>query len=589
MPRYDRKRMPADERTTSLTLESDSVESLVHEVVRVTGVELPSLMDDSSPTFAPQDGGGFYLIGLIGGKDVGKSTLANAIAGVALGTPSNTGEGTRSATAYVHRFNEVAVRAMLDAAVPGRFELVVHEHASLRSQVLVDLPDIDSKYQDHVDLTRSMLRHLLFPVFVQSIEKYADQRPQQLLAQVAQGNDPANFIFCLTKIDQLVAREGAGAATTLAADYATRLRRLLDLSDAPRVHCVSAFQPDDFDLPALRRTLSRDRDPATVERSLALAAGRRKLTLLQWAQEQRLDQRLARANRTLGEARALAEDKLLTPILDRVVPQLMDDAALRGAIAEQATRQRLARWPIVNIVDAVLGPVLASFRRGPSASGSTRQNVRAIVDDLVPPLDAAIRATFAEVRRRDASVADVYGASLPWNDRESDSNVAVVTARLADAMDARRQRGVAAIGRGHGAALAPLRWLLTLGAVLWFPFVQPVLAIVLDPSWTWTGLTQAAVWQIVKLLGSTYLLQSVTFLAVYFFGLWATLRFLTLRRVEYLAARAAPDDSLNAADQPATIAEAWVDELLAPLAARSAELARLVERLDAARDATRAA
>ena len=576
--------------TSSLALAPDTIESLVHEVVRVAGVELPSLMSDDAPTFAPADGGGFYLIGLIGGKDVGKSTLANAIAGVALGTPSNTGEGTRLATAYAHRFNEAAVRAMLDAAVPGRFELVVHEHASLRSQVLVDLPDIDSKYQDHVDLTRSMLRHLLFPVFVQSIEKYADLRPQQLLAQVAKGNDPANFIFCLTKIDQLVAREGPASAITLAADYATRLKRLLELADAPRVHCVSAFQPDEFDLPALRRTLSRDRDPSTVERSLALAAGRRKLTLLQWAHEQRLDQRLARANRTLGEARTLADDKLLAPILDRVLPRLMDDAALRGAIAEQATRQRLARWPIVNVVDAVLGPVLASFRRGTSSSNSTRQNVRAVVEELVPTLDAALRSTFAEVRRRDASVADVYGAAPPWGDRESESHVAVLTARLADAMDARRQRGVAAIGRGHGVALAPIRWLLTLGAALWFPFVQPVLAIVLDPGWTLPRLTQAAIWQIVKLLGSAYLLESVTFLTVYFFGLWATLRFLTLRRVESLAARAAADDeSIGTAERPAAIAEAWSDELLAPLAARSAELARLVERLEQARAAVRAA
>ena len=581
----------ADERPTSLALRADTIESLVHDVTRVAGVELPALMTDAAATFSPQDAssGGFYLIGLIGGKDVGKSSLANAIAGVALGTPSNVGEGTRLATAYVHRAIEVPVRALLDAAVPGRFAIVVHEHASLRSQVLVDLPDIDSKYQDHVDLTRSMLRHLLFPVFVQSVEKYADARPQQLLAQVAQGNDPANFIFCLTKIDQLVDREGAGASVTLAADYATRLERLLNLNDAPRVHCVSSYRPDEFDLPALRRTLSRDRDSTTIERSLALAAGRRRATLVGWMQQQRLDVKLAQANRTLGEARAIAEDKLLAPIVDRVVPRLHDDATLRATVAEQATRARLARWPIVNVVDAVFGPLLGAVRRaGPTTAGSTRASVRAVVDELVPPLDASIRATFAELRRRDVGVADAYGPTPPWEDRASESCVTVLTASLSDAMDARRKRGVAAIGRGHGAGTAPLRWLMTLGAAIWFPFGQPVLSIVLNPNRAWPGMTRAALWNVVELLGSTYLLQSVTFLAVYFVVLWATLRYLTMRRVERLAERI----DASAADldeRPDARAERWITTLFAPLEARSEELRRLVGRIAQVQQATAAA
>ncbi len=51
-----------------------------------------------------------------------------------------------------------------------------------------------------------MLRQMLFPIWLQSVEKYADQQPQQLLAKVAEGNDPANFIFVLNKADQLAAQ-----------------------------------------------------------------------------------------------------------------------------------------------------------------------------------------------------------------------------------------------------------------------------------------------------------------------------------------------------------------------------------------------
>ena len=200
------KHRPHSERYVTLAMTDDSIEHLVRDAAALTGDDLPALLSGTSPTLSLANAAPpFYLIGLIGGKDVGKSSLANAIAGVTLGTPSNTGEGTRDAVAYVHREIEGQVRSLLAGIVPDRFEIVAHEHASLRSQVFIDLPDIDSKYQDHIDLTRSVLRHLLYPIFIQSIEKYADERPQRLLAQVAEGNDPANFLFCLNKVDQLVA------------------------------------------------------------------------------------------------------------------------------------------------------------------------------------------------------------------------------------------------------------------------------------------------------------------------------------------------------------------------------------------------
>jgi hypothetical protein len=571
---------------------ADAVEQLVHEVVQTINVEPPTLLSGSAPTLALQSDAeppAFYLIGLIGGKDVGKSSLANAIAGVKLGTPSHIGEGTREVTAYVHRSIEVPVRELLNRIANNRFSLVVHEHESLRLQVLVDLPDIDSKYQDHIDLTRSMLRHLLFPIFIQSVEKYADQRPQQLLVQVAQGNDPANFVFCLNKIDQLAVREGASAASTIAEDYSSRLQKLLSLASKPKVHCISAIKPDQFDLPDLRRFLSRDRDQKLVRRSLELARGRRQLTLVQWLEDQRLDDRLARSNRTIEDARQLADDKLLTPIRERIEPALLDDPALKSDIIERASRRRIARWPIVNVIDVLLAPITSVFRRNVLGLTSTRQSVRAIVKELTPPLDANIRTVFADVRRRDPSIVDAYGDAAPWNDRESELAIEDLTTRLADAMEKRKAYAVDTAGNGHGGATAPVRWLLTLGAAIWFPIVQPVLEIVLNPYSTITGLTRETIWHVVRLLGSTYLLQSVGFLVVYFVLLWATLRYLTGRRCERLLRSA---DSTLAGDAATSIereADLWADGLFEPLAAQTKQLERLVNAIDDCAKSTRAA
>src|SRR5205085_3881770 len=103
---------------------------------------------------------------------------------------------------------EPALRALLEREVPGQFRIVTHDSAHLLRQVLLDLPDIDSHWRAHLEVTRTMLRHMLYPVWVQSVEKYADRQPQEMLARVAAGNATQNFVFCLNKVDQVEGREG---------------------------------------------------------------------------------------------------------------------------------------------------------------------------------------------------------------------------------------------------------------------------------------------------------------------------------------------------------------------------------------------
>src|SRR5689334_5490218 len=189
---------------------SNDIDQLVSDTIELTGASPPDLLADDSPTLlepaAPVE---LYLVGVIGGKDVGKSSLINAIVGQEITARTSHGPGTEHVIAYAHRAAVPELRTLLDREVPGRYEIRPHDVDGLRGQVLLDLPDVDSVYADHVETTRRMLRHMLFPMWVQSIEKYADQQPQRLLARVAEGNDPANFVFCLNKADQLDAREGA--------------------------------------------------------------------------------------------------------------------------------------------------------------------------------------------------------------------------------------------------------------------------------------------------------------------------------------------------------------------------------------------
>ena len=234
-------------------------QQLVRDVVALTGADAPDWSDADSPTLQPTAETPIYLIGVIGGKDVGKSSLVNAILGQAVAAVSNHGEGTSRALAYVHESDAHAATAMLETHAPGSFDLVRHTIDDARGRVLLDLPDIDSVWDAHIDLTRRMLRSMLFPVWVQSIEKYADRAPLAMLARVAAGNAPQNFVFVLTKADQLVKRHGRDAMDELKADFASRAARACQIEQRPSVYAIDGLSGRGFDLESLRHALLEKR------------------------------------------------------------------------------------------------------------------------------------------------------------------------------------------------------------------------------------------------------------------------------------------------------------------------------------------
>src|ERR1039458_4092595 len=200
---------------------TSELEQLILDTVQSTGVPPPELMDQRGPTLVRDalSEDGFYLVGLIGGKDVGKSALVNALVGEPITQTTSFGPGTEAVIAYAHESVAAELKQLLERAVPGCYRIITHRLGRLSRQVLLDLPDIDSHWQSHVQITRTMLRHMLFPLWVQSVEKYADRQPQQLLAKVAEGNAAGNFIFCLNKADQLV----GSAIEELREDFGQRI------------------------------------------------------------------------------------------------------------------------------------------------------------------------------------------------------------------------------------------------------------------------------------------------------------------------------------------------------------------------------
>ena len=587
-----------------------AVEQLVREAVELTGSEEPGLLGDDAPVLsdealAPTSAeGGFYLVGLIGGKEVGKSALVNALAGRAVTAITSHGPGTEVVVAYAHASQEPALRALLEREVPGQYRVVTHDVAALRAQVLLDLPDIDSHWQSHPVVTRAMLRHMLFPVWIVSIEKYADRQPQEMLRKVAEGNAPENFVFCLNKVDQVessavrVQSSGTGSerdselnselrtpnspASEIRDDYAERLARTLGLAGPPEVFLISALRPDRHDLPRLRALLSRQKADASVRQSRELAVRRQDRTLLAWIDGQDLPARAARLRRLRDEAGEMVAERIGVPLLEGVVPRLLDDPGNRLAMTDEILRDRVARWPLVNLVHTLFTPVMSVWRANVSPAGSLQlQGADALVECHLQqdgrPVAGLVQSTFAQLRQAQPAVAALYGDNRLWEDMPADLAAGDLRRRLSATVARQREAARERLaGRGRGVLGAPVRWLLTVGALLWFPLVQPILEAFLTTDIETTPRKLAGL--VVGVLSGTALLKNVSFLALWFLVIWLALRWNTQRRVARLLARwrAAhfPDRSLNLTAE----AVEWMGALVHPVTRQLERMESLVER-----------
>jgi len=556
------------------------LQDLVRDTIELTGALPPSLLNGRGPTLTDDalSATGFYLVGLIGGKEVGKSSLVNALVGQPITQATSFGPGTETVIAYAHEAQIPALKALLDREVPGQYRIVPHRIATLGRQVLLDLPDIDSHWETHVEITKKMLRHMLFPLWMQSVEKYADRQPQQLLATVAGGNSAANFLFCLNKADQL---KQAGDIEELRSDFAQRIGKTLSVAP-PRVWILSAAQPNEFDLAELRKVLSQEKSEATIRQSQSLAKQQQDRSILTWLDAQDLPGRVQRLSRLENEAAELLAGRIATPLMEKSLPDLAEDPSSKLALTDEVLAARVSHWPVVNLVHLVLTPVLAVVRRNVGATRtSSLPDAEALVDaHLRPggtPVATLIRTTFAMLQQSNQQMSELYKNRRLWEDMSADTAAVQLRSILTETINRQREVMRKKLA-GAWAIFAPIRWLLTIGALIWFPFIQPILERLLEQdrlNWSIIHKTHEMVVLVVHIFSVNELLQNTTFLTMYFFLLWVLLRWDTQRRINRFAAGWKRDSS----DLSLTVQTVrWLDELLSPVRTAGEQMEALVER-----------
>jgi len=559
----------------------DELNQLLRDVSRLTGQSLPAALEEDAPLFCPPPASGagdFYLIGLIGGKDVGKSALVNALVGREITAITSHGPGTQEAVAYVHVSRENSLRVLLEREIPGRFRIVTHQQAHLERQVLVDLPDVDSFYADHMALTRRILRHLLFPLWIQSVEKYADFGPQALLTKVAAGNAPGNFIFCLNKVDQLP----AASVGEIQADYGQRLARVLSLPAPPRVWAISALRGDHYELPELSRILAQQKSAAQVQTSLEQAALRRRQSALAWVDAQDLPGRAGRLRRLVDDAQETLNDRLGLPLLEGFLPQLLDDPQYHTSLLDQCLGRRLSAWPLVGALHGIFAG-LGKLLRAPSL------HAKLILPSAHPGLGRdlvngqtiaqTLQTTFALLQQSHPVLSDLYHEQKYWEISPAVAAEGQLRHALSQTLDAQRQSAVAQFEPRHSPAMFLLRNLLSVGALVWFVLLQPLLLLFLQPR------TANESWalRLVQAFSASQVIVALVFVVIYLSLLWYLLRWDTQRRLNRQFTqwrRLDANPSADASPNLTACAMNWLNDLTAPIRSELARYEAVAQRVD---------
>ncbi len=164
-----------------------------------------------------------WVWGIVGGKEVGKSTLINALAGgaeealaapppvahggsepVASGGGERVAEGTFRPGAYLHADDDESLRSRFSHLG----EMVIDYHAkapdAMRGLVLVDLPDFDSLFDGHVEQVRRIAGVLDGIIWVTTPKKVGDLRGMKEIRRVLKSR--TNFVYVVNKMDWLLAQ-----------------------------------------------------------------------------------------------------------------------------------------------------------------------------------------------------------------------------------------------------------------------------------------------------------------------------------------------------------------------------------------------
>ena len=574
------------------------------------------------------------VCGILGGKDVGKSTLINALAQRCVSVDSSeVGRGTERPMVYVHTDSRHAVEerlAGLTAEVP--FDVTLHEVDSIRNVVLVDLPDFDSEFIEHLDVVRRVAPWLDRVLWVLTPRKIGDRAWVEMFRDVIK--DIRNVQCVLNKVDELLA--DADPFSPLPDDREDRGDRfwrmqhewvagMIESTGCPHTpdhrFLVAAAFPDPESL--LRRVdqLWDDPDAAryasdrnAVERVAALAcedldrlrscvlgpiSGEQSAALKDANRQREQHTNIDRVNAHYDlphvmEQLAMATDasyhltlieeawgpSYASAVTDALAPKLRSETEL----ADELLEHRVSRWPLLRLAHWPFGWLSRMLgRRLDTTARSTRE------DAVADPCEVEGRSLRTRIELMRSHILADHAAIIDRFDlQDAVPNGAALEKRAAARIEQlpavwQRQLMQSIVDRDRRPSLMArgMLWLI----LLWFPFLQPVgegiLQIFAEDG---TASLTLGAYKIVSALSAVHLLTGFAVVAGTYVAFLAGMYVRALRAVHEVCRSGsdvpAAHPLVDAVDQ--TLVDEVLLPLVAPLQDRLERLTGLRDRLDVA-------
>lgn len=606
---------------TSNRTKGEDLEFANRALARLLHMEPAGLSIGAEPTLDDE----LLVCGILGGKDVGKSTLINALAGAVVSRDdAEVGRGTDRPIAYAHEASRRALDHRLRAGAAGVQPIqATHRVDAIRDVVLIDLPDFDSEFREHLDTVRSVIPTLDRVLWVVTPRKLGDRAWVELSRDVLK--DAGNVLCVLNKIDELLADSdpfedaASGAAAIGRAERFVRTNRqwLMSITQAAgltlaaeRFFLLAAAFPTEDDFARRVATMWGDNEWRRFEadrqpvRDVAAFASREITRLRDTVLSPVAAERAAAAKRAnigveiaAGTARLrehFGVDRLQRQLHGACEPAYLRDAAAEALgpdglddvetdlrrvlrpdkeLADELLEQRLDRHPLLRIVYWPFGwaarmigsQISGVFGPGsmiiPSSYGSN------LIESRLDALRSRVLADHAAVVKRldlEGRVPDA--ASLATGLRRG-------TLAFARRLEEEQLRQSSRGGRFRAACVNLFLW----WTLLWFPLLQPVsLAALSVLSGDGMDYAKAAI-VVVTSLGAGHLLASLGVVAAIHVAVLALLHSSGRRRLRALRGPEAMSAALR--DGVEEVLEHDVLEPLArPFAEAAAELDRLVEK-----------
>jgi hypothetical protein len=550
-------------------------------------------------------GDSLVVCGILGGKEVGKSTLINALAGQRVS--DDHGEidvGTTRPMAYVHRdVAEVFRRRLAGTAAwlggaPVRLDTCDHAADTIQNLVLVDLPDFDSDLPGHLETVKAVLPVLDRVIWVLTPRKIADRLWVSLLASVLK--DRQNVYCVLNKSDELLGDEqyAPGIPPSFLEDQSAWAVEMLGQAgwahDPDRLFILAALSPTaeafvelvgrrwgDPDwsrferdrqavgdigrrlVDQLRRLRNSVLAPVTDRQAVALKQANQGVELRKNAEllkaHYRLDEWTDRLRRTCdpGHYQGLLNEAFGADFCETIGRRLAAGQRPETDLADDLLAARVDLWPILPLM---FWPARWLVRRMGTRLAGLRWSAPQTLGDLFrvrgQSLRDRVRTFLARFREDHVQVIQRFQLADCLPDAATSARrVAGRAAALVDDLD---QELLAALKRTYRQPSLLKRGLLWL-AVIWFPVAQPLLKGFLQLFGAggkvdlWGGILQ-----IVTALGATHLLVGFLFAAFLCLMILSGMYAQAVRQIRDVR-RAAP--GLAAVDDSSPLAE-QVDQLL---------------------------